>query len=68
MMMQPLAALGVGIAMAIEIMRFHGVSGGITNGFGSPNEDFLENPTGFSAGSATPRIEEASGKFAKDWG
>jgi hypothetical protein len=62
-MMQPLAELGVGIAMAIEIMRFHGVSGGITSGFGSPNEDFLENLTGSSAGSAKPRIDEVFRKL-----
>jgi hypothetical protein len=63
MMMQPLAALGVGIAMAIEIMRFHGVSGRITSGFGPPNEDFLENLTGSSAGSATPRLQEVFRKL-----
>ena len=62
-MMQPLAALGVGIALANEIMRFHGVSGVITNEFGSPNEDFLENLTGSSAGSAIPRIEEVFTKL-----
>jgi hypothetical protein len=44
-------------------MRFHGVSGGITNEFGSPNEDFLENLTGSSAGSAIPRIEEVFRKL-----
>jgi hypothetical protein len=49
--------------MAIEIMRFHGVSGGITSGFGSPNEDFLENLTGSSAGSAKPRIDEVFRKL-----
>jgi hypothetical protein len=63
MMMQPLAALGVGIAIAIEIRHFRGVSGGITSGFGSSNEDFLETLTGSSAGSAIPLLQEVFKKL-----